>query len=412
MSTFIKTFGYLLLFSVFLSACSLSKGPVNSFESGKYRNLFDEYLGKSDAEVQEKIDAAWQQLFYGDDDSRRVYYPIGKDMAYIEDIGNADVRSEGMSYGMMITVQMDKKEEFDRLWKWAKTYMQHTSGPRKNYFAWQCKINGQIIDPNSASDGEEWIVMALFFAAGRWGKGQGIFDYQAEAQAILEAMLDKEAPDQTDNINNMFNLKEKQIVFVPLNNVDDFTDPSYHLPHFYELWALWADKNNDFWYQAAQTSREFLKKTTNPQTGLAPDYAHFNGEPMVAPWGGGHDVFRYDAWRVAMNIAVDYVWFAKDEWEVSYCNRLLNFFHSQGIEEYGDHYTLDGKKLTDDHSTGLIAMNAVACLASTNDNRIDFLKELWNIEIPEGGTRYYNALLYMLALLQLSGNFQIYDPTS
>ena len=42
-----------------------------------YRNLFKDYLGKSDAEIQARLDAAWQQLFYGNDDSQRVYYPVG-----------------------------------------------------------------------------------------------------------------------------------------------------------------------------------------------------------------------------------------------------------------------------------------------------------------------------------------------
>jgi len=37
-------------------------------------------------------------------------------MTYIEDIGHRDTRSESISYGMMIAVQMDKVEEFDRLW--------------------------------------------------------------------------------------------------------------------------------------------------------------------------------------------------------------------------------------------------------------------------------------------------------
>jgi oligosaccharide reducing-end xylanase len=44
-----------------------------------------------------------------------VYYTVGEDMAYVEDIGNADVRTKGMSYGMMIAVQLDKKKEFNRL---------------------------------------------------------------------------------------------------------------------------------------------------------------------------------------------------------------------------------------------------------------------------------------------------------
>ncbi|HSD85018.1 MAG TPA: glycosyl hydrolase family 8, partial [Anaerolineae bacterium] len=97
--------------------------PIGAFESGQYRNLFKELLGKSEAEIQQKIDRAWQQLFYGDDQTERVYYPAGPDMAYIKDIGSDDIRSEGMSYGMMLAVQLNHPEEFDRLWKWAATYM-------------------------------------------------------------------------------------------------------------------------------------------------------------------------------------------------------------------------------------------------------------------------------------------------
>ena len=107
----------------------------------KYRNLFKE-LGYSDAEIDEKVESAWQKLFYGNDEER-IYYPVGEDMAYIYTADTDDVRSEGMSYGMMICVQMDKQEEFNRLWKWAKTYMQHTSGEFKGYFAWQMKTEAK-----------------------------------------------------------------------------------------------------------------------------------------------------------------------------------------------------------------------------------------------------------------------------
>ena len=91
-------------------------------------------------------------------------------------------------------------------------------------------------------------MMSLFFASNRWGNGKGIYDYRAEAQAILDAMTNKVADsDRKDVVTNIFNLAEKMVVFVPFGNADDFTDPSYHVPHFYDLWALWADNNNDFW---------------------------------------------------------------------------------------------------------------------------------------------------------------------
>ena len=61
----------------------------------------------------------------------QIYYPVGDDMGYMTDTGNHDVRTEGMSYGMMMCVQMDKKEEFDRIWKWTKTYMYLPEGENK-----------------------------------------------------------------------------------------------------------------------------------------------------------------------------------------------------------------------------------------------------------------------------------------
>lgn len=394
------------------AASSLSE--QGSYKTNKYRNLFVELLGKSEDEVRVKIQRAFQQLYYGDDKSQRVYYPVEPDMAYILDVYQNDVRTEGMSYGLMIAVQMDKKSEFDRLWKWTKTYMQNKEGERKGYFAWSVKTNGEIVDSNSASDGEEWFVMALFFASARWGDGDGIYNYKAEAQTILDAMLSKsDLFDGSDAITNMFDKETKQVVFSPIGKAARFTDPSYHVPHFYELWAKWADKNNQFWADAVIASREFLKKVVHPKTGLAPDYAYFDGTP-ANPWGGGNDDFRFDAWRVAMNVAVDYEWFTKGDtvygkWAEEQSNRLLNFFYSEGLGKYASLYSLEGKRLVDYQSPGLVAMNAVAALAATNEHRKEFVKELWKLPIPDGPYRYYDGLLYMLGMLQVSGNFRIYD---
>jgi oligosaccharide reducing-end xylanase len=386
-------------------------GGRGAYYTGSYHNLFTELLGRKESEVQARIDSAFHQLFYGDESAQRVYYPHGPDMGYVEDIANKDVRTEGMSYGMMIAVQLNKKPEFDRLWKWAKTYMQHRVEPRKTYFAWHCRTDGTVIDSTAASDGEEWFVTALFFASARWGNGEGILNYRAEAQAILDAMLNKEGkPWSSKKIVNMFNLREKQVVFVPDSGASWFTDPSYHLPHYYELWARWAKNNNQFWCDVASTSRTFFKNAAHPQTGLMPDYARFDGTPFDL-YRGGHADFRFDAWRVGMNVALDYAWFASDPWEVEQSNRLLDFFRAQGIKDHGNQFTLDGRKLGDDHSAGLVAMNAAACAASTSQHRRAFVEEFWNTPIPSGHYRYYDGMLYMLGLLQVSGQFRIYDPT-
>jgi oligosaccharide reducing-end xylanase len=383
-----------------------------SFTTGRYRNLFQE-IGKSDAEIKAKLDAAWKQLFYGDDANERVYYPVAGDMAYIHDVGNGDVRSEGMSYGMMVAVQLDRREEFDRLWRWAKVHMQHPSGPWKGYFAWHCDTSGRQLSPHPASDGEEYFAMALFFADGRWGSGQGIRNYRAEADAILHTMLHKVDDNGgiVDSAMNMFDPKEKQVVFVPNGQAASFTDPSYHLPAFYELWSRWAKEDRGFWKEAAEVSRRFLRRAAHPKTGLTPDYSDFDGKPKKSPFNPSNasDNFQFDAFRVGANIAMDHAWFGVDPWQVEQSNRLLDFFAAQK-PAYVANYTLDGKPLVDFRSTGLAAMNAVAALASDSPVAKGFVRDLWDAPIPSGQWRYYDGMLYLLALLQASGQYRIWHP--
>lgn len=383
-----------------------------AFKTGLYRNLFRE-IGKSDAEIVAKVNGAWNQLFYGRDADQRVYYPVGEDMAYIKDVGSNDVRSEGMSYGMMISVQLGRKAEFDRLWKWAKVNMQNASGPYKGYFGWQADPNGKKRTHIPASDGEEYFAMALYFADGRWGSGLGIYNYRAEADEILRTMLHKVEDNggNVDNATNMFDPKVKQVVFVPSGDAAKFTDASYHLPAFYELWARWAKTDRPFWAEAAKVSRAYLKKAVHPKTGLPSDYSSFEGAPMKAPWDprSSGDVFASDSLRVAGNIAMDYAWFGVDPWQVTQTDRYLGFLAAQK-PDYVSGYSVDGIPRVNYRSTGHVAMNAAATLASTLPGRMKFVQDLWNAQVPSGQWRYYDGMLYMFGLLHASGQYRIWSP--
>ena len=375
-----------------------SKGAAYT---GNYRNLFREY-GYSEDEINKKVESTWEKLFHGNDDER-LYNQVGDDMAYIYTADTDDVRSEGMSYGMMICVQMDKQEEFNCLWKWAKTHMQHKSGEYKGYFAWQMNTNGTIKSNTPASDGEEYFATALLFASARWGNGKGIYNYHKEAQEILTTMLHQ--ADDGKGVN-MFNSEHKMPVFCPIGSAATYTDPSYHLPAFYEVWALEADQDNEFWSEAAKASRKHFKEATNASTGLGPDYSEYSGAEKKE---GNHNDFRFDAWRTAANIACDYAWWAKDDWAVTHANRLQSFFYDKGVESYGNQWTLDGKtEYSTDHSPGLVAMNATAGLAASDQKAWAFVEDFWNISPTTGTYRYYDGCLYMMGLLHCSGKFQVY----
>ena len=370
-------------------------------------NLFAQ-LGYDEEEIERRLKAIYQTIFYGSEDER-LYYPFGEDMAYIEDTGNHDVRTEGMSYGMMMCVQQDMKIEFDALWKWTKTYMWMDYGENKGYFAWSVSTEGIKNSEGPAPDGEEYFAMALFFAAHRWGNGEGIFNYESEAKAILHACVHK--GEKNDGFP-MWEPSNKLIKFVPSL---DFSDPSYHLPHFYELFARWAnEEDREFWQEAARASRAYLKKACHPRTGLAPEYAHYDGTPILKD---GRERYYSDAYRVIANIGLDYAWFGKDrqdedsQW-MSQCTDKIQRFFSETVKEQADKvYYIDGTIIDEPalHPVAIIATNAMGSLAAQGKYKETCVRKFWETKLRQGNRRYYDNCLYIFAFLALSGNYKIWE---
>ncbi len=388
-----------------------------AWETNEYRNVFLE-AGYLQDEIDAKLGKAYYDLFEG---PNKIYFEVGDSMGYVSDLKNHDARTEGMSYGMMVAVQFGKKDVFDRIWRYSKHYMQHQGGPRDGYFAWSVKPEtGEHNSKGTASDGELYYVTALLFASNRWGNDSGI-DYYAEARRILDAMWSK---DGSEGINNILNVEHKQISFVPESDRYHFTDPSYHLPAFFEIWAEYAnDGHEKFYRDCADTARVFLHRACHPVTGLNPDYATYGGEPLEND--KRHSAFRYDSWRVPMNIAMDYSWYAEDvEWQQDYAKRFQNFLYCQGIDTFVDQYEIDGtrpewilaaggyQKLR--HSLGLVATSAAASIMGTQAKSWHFVDALWDarLEPYEDGyfDPYYDGLLYLFSLMHLSGNYRIIKP--
>jgi oligosaccharide reducing-end xylanase len=206
-----------------------------------------------------------------------------------------------------------------------------------------------------------------------------------------------------------FHAEHKMVRFTPNNHRPDHTDPSYHLPAFYELWARWGPAaDRPFWVEAASVSRDFFQKVTNPITGLAPNYANFDGTPVAR--AGRSANFGPDAWRTAANWSVDWSWWAADPRERQLSDRIQAFFESKGQDSYGSQFTLDGGQVDGTHATALVAANAVASLAAIQSRASRFVEALWNAPIPSGQYRYYDGMWYLMALLHCGGEFRIWPP--
>ena len=388
-----------------------------AFKSGRYRNLFVE-MGYSEKEVKERVDSVYRAIFDG---PGKIYFEVGDSMAYISDIKNRDVRTEGMSYGMMIAVQFDNKDMFDRLWRWSKRYMQHPDGALEGYFAWSCSTDGSRYASGPASDGELYYITSLIFAANRWGN-DGEIHYLDEARHIVDCAMKKAGHDR---VAPLVNLEHKLITFVPDRFGGTFTDPSYHVPAFYEVWAQWLDDGrSNFWRECAAKSREYLRACIHPVTGLNPDYSAYDGSLLERGSLVG-DAFRFDSWRVPMNIALDYSWSCADrKWQQDYGNRIQRFLYSQGIDDFVDQYNVDGTPVDRilgagdytalRHSVGLVATSAAVSLAATDMRSREFVDRLWNSRHEPYADgyfdAYYDGLLRLFAFMHLSGNYRIITP--
>jgi oligosaccharide reducing-end xylanase len=439
---------------------------TGAYKTHQYRDLFAEQLGRSHAEAQTKIEKAFQQLFHGDGQEERLYFETGANangpLAYMTDWANNDARTEGMSYGMMIAVQLGHKREFDALWNWSKTYMLVTDpkNPSVGYFAWSMGTDGSPRSTGAAPDGEEYYAMALYFAAHRWGNGKGIYNYQAEADRILRGMRhhavligtppfrihpngppfvypDKPWPSlnnrlaaeeaakqgkpwppqfridrkpRPERVGPMVDEASHMVRFVAEQNIGG-TDASYHLPAFYELWARWGPKEDRaFWAKAADVSRDLFTKVTSPNTGLSPDRSNFDLTPAMG-WDGKPSAFAYDSWRTVSNWSVDYNWWGKDARQRVLSDRIQDFLAGQGIHSFVDRYSLDGKPESARHSVGMVATTAVGSFAATPGlNSKAFLQELWDTPVPTGEQRYFDGMLYLMSMMHCAGEFRIIAP--
>jgi endo-1,4-beta-D-glucanase Y len=389
-----------------------------AFTSGVYRNLFVETNAlRTDAVVDARLASLWN-FYFSTTRAGRIYFEQGSE-AYILDNGKNDVRTEGMSYGMLLAVQMNQRSVFDKLWAWSKNYMRHPVGhPQAGRFAWHVRpgfgATATKLDNGSATDGEIWFAMALFFAGHRW-QDTGLV---SDANEMLRVML--HTGSEGTGIVPFFHPNTNLPRFVPESFGQDFTDPSYAAAGFFDLFSRWALVDKPRWAQIATASRGLLHSSAHPRTGLSPDYSNFDGSLYVNNNPGyeftaEHQEYQYDAWRVQMLRAMDWSWFKVDNQQVQDANRLTNFMAASGqVTNLNNTMPISAVSATGSGGTanGHAAMLATAALcydpnASTQVNKL--IEYTWNASASPNED-YYSGLLMFIGTLLASGRFKIWMP--
>ncbi|MEI9938466.1 MAG: glycosyl hydrolase family 8 [Pseudomonadota bacterium] len=330
-----------------------------------YTNLFVSLLGQTQADSDAKVTAAWSQLFNPSGTNTIFYNGPGTDEAYVKDVADNSVRSEGQSYGMMVAVQLDHQKEFDELWTFAKNHMW-----KGNVISWQTSTSGSVTGSGGAPDGDEWFAAALVFAHKRWGDTSGKYDYGSEAQKTLDLV-------RTTDFS-----ASQHLVRYFTGTDSNGTDASYMLPAYYQTWACFDTTNADFWNTALTTTRAWLQ-TAAGSTGNIGDQSSFAGKTTNS---GGDDKLRTVA-----NFMSDYNFFHADAFEATYASEYATWVSSNN-----------------NGSTAMLACNGLLGFGLPAATGKPFVQKLWSAAIPTGNYRYYDGALYMIALLHVSGTFKLW----
>ena len=234
--------------------------------------------------------------------SAKYYVTCGTNMARIKGCnGDDNTCSEGMGYGMLLTVAAGDQTAFDRLNLFRKALgaeynKVYTSG---GLMAWNsgntCPPSASGGNANNAPDGDLDAAMALVQASKRWPGGT----YKDDALALIDGIW----------ANNIGTSGANPYVGAGTVNLKDKSFMSYWTLGYFQVFARFvtdATKQQN-WKGLAARGYTLLKTIqANPAcNGEFPESVQIDG----TLWNGDPCDFGYDSCRVPWRLAADYVWF-------------------------------------------------------------------------------------------------------
>ena len=310
--------------------------------------------------------------------------------------------SEGIAYGMVISVMFGDQALFDGFWRYARCFL-NKSGLMDWYIA---PDGSRPLAVGAASDADEDMAWALIQADRQWG-GQGSFEetYLSMAQRLIDAIYETEVdhgkwPD----------------LFLP---GDDWRgrnvfNPSYFAPNQYRLFGE-VSGNRAGWQRVIDTGYVVLNRSLNAASGnqangLVPAWCDDAGKPVEA-FPGAMQNYQYDSARTPFRLGQDWA-YAQEPRARAYLQQVSRFFAGIGAEQIVDGYALDGKPAPDPKSPpgnpGSAVFVGCAAAGAMHDPEFAPFVEAAYARVRTGElltrSRYYNHCWTVLSLLMLSGN--------
>ena len=223
--------------------------------------------------------------------------------------------SEGIGYGMLITLFQGDWDAFNRLWIYSQAYRNSAYASGRGLMPWlTSSFSWDIPDESSATDADLDIATSLILAYYMSGNTA----YLNDALTLIAALW-----------NNEVNLSNNLLYSGDTPTWKAAANPSYNLSYFspvaLRLFAL-VDKNHD-WTSVLNAQYTYMLNVQAAGTGVFPDWSDGSGNAINPPNNSAKTTywtFNKESVRIPWRIAWDYYWFA-DERAASVLNTLNNF---------------------------------------------------------------------------------------
>lgn len=305
--------------------------------------------------------------------------------------------SEGIGYGMLLSVYMTDKTLFDSFWLYYKDNL--NSNGVMNW-----KINGcsGTIGQNGATDAELDAAFALIVADYQWGS-TGTINYKNDAKTLISSIKTYEVE------ANTFVLKPGDAF-----GGSAITNPSYFAPAYYRAFGVFTN-DTTFWNSVASKAYAVINNNltqNNAAGGLVSDWCDASGNYSSQAGGYANQgkFYTYDAARTPWRIAIDYLWYGTAEAK-TYSKKSSDFVRLTlgGTSNIKDGYQQNGTLSGQWHNATFVGAFACAAMGGENQSHLDAsYTDLKNLNEPNS---YFNHTLKTLYLLALTGNFYL-PPTT
>ncbi len=311
--------------------------------------------------------------------------------------------SEGIGYGMILSVMMDDHALFDDLWQYSQKFLN-----QNGLMNWKVDPSGSVpMDGvGAATDADEDMAWALALADKKWGgKGALSTDYLTLAKQQIDKIFNFEVDHGRGQLLVAGDSWGTTVVY----------NPSYFAPNQYRLFAKIS--GNSAWNTVIDKGYEMLGKTLtsangNATNGLVPAWTNDSAVPTPA-FPGAPTNYQYDAVRTPFRIGMDYCDFGEPRAK-AYLAKVATFFSGIGAANIVDGYELNGTpKAENPSSQSALFVGAAGVAAMSDVTYKSFLNDTYGLLTTKEmlpPSYYFNLSWDVFSQLMMSGN--LFDYTA